>query len=77
MCLQTKSQLSLDDKTQFDSLQMCAISNRFGLCKLRGKLAFFTIADSESEAPRIHLTDYDRAFPLQAAEGNGLRTECD
>jgi hypothetical protein len=30
----------------------------FWVCKLTGKPAFFTIADSESEAPRIHLNDY-------------------
>lgn len=46
--------------------------------KLTGKPAFLTIADSESETPRIqYLTDYDDGLPVSAAESNVFRIQPD
>lgn len=43
--------------------------------KLTGKPAFLTIADSESETPRIHLTDYEDVLPPEAAESKACRIQ--
>jgi hypothetical protein len=52
---------------------MCVIFQSLRLRKLTGKPAFLTIADLESEAPRMHLKD-DEAFLLAAAaESNAFR----
>jgi IS1 family transposase/uncharacterized protein YerC len=45
--------------------------------KLTGKPAFLTIADSESEAPRIHLTDYEPFLPPTAAASKAFRIQSD
>jgi hypothetical protein len=42
-----------------------------------GKPAFLTIADSESETPRIHLTDYEDVLSPYVAESNALRIQSD
>jgi hypothetical protein len=46
--------------------------------KLTGKPAFLTIADSESETPRIHyLTDYEDVLSPSIAESNAFRIHLD
>ena len=61
---------------RFDILKMYAIFPSLGVRKLTGKPAFLTIADSESEAPRIHnLIDYVDCVPEPAAESNACRIQ--
>jgi hypothetical protein len=55
---------------KFDILKIYAIYPLVWVLKLLGKPAFLTIADWESEAPRIHLTDYAPVLPPVAAESN-------
>ena len=55
---------------------MRAIVPSLRVRKLTGKPAFLTIADSESEAPRIHYTDHDGpVLPPVAAESNARRSQ--
>jgi len=56
---------------------MCAIFQFSWVRKLTGKPAFLTIADSESETPRIHLTDYEDVLSPVAAESNAFRIQSD
>jgi len=55
---------------------MCAIYS-LRVRKLTGKPAFLTIADSESETPRIHLTDYEPVLSPYIAESNAFRIQSD
>jgi IS1 family transposase len=64
-----------DVAPEFDILKMCAIFQSLRVRKLTGKPAFLTIADWESETPRIHLTDYEVVLPLVAAESNAFRSQ--
>jgi hypothetical protein len=50
----------------FDILKMCADFHSLRVRKLTGKPAFLTIADSESEAPRIQFIDYLDCVPEPA-----------
>jgi hypothetical protein len=52
------------------------IFHRFWVRKLTGKPAFLTIADSESEARRIHLL-YEGDLLLSAAESKAFRIHSD
>jgi IS1 family transposase len=54
---------------------MCAIFSSLRVRKLTGKPAFLTIADSESEAPRIHLKAHDDYLPAPAAESKACRIQ--
>jgi hypothetical protein len=56
---------------------MYAIFQSLRVRKLTGKPAFLTIADSESEAPRIHLTDYEAGLAVPTAESNAFRIQSD
>ena len=56
---------------------MCAILNSLWVRKLTGKPAFLTIADSESEAPRIQLTEHEIYLPVPAAESKAFRNQSD
>lgn len=56
---------------------MCAIFPMLRVRKLTGKPAFLTIADSESETPRIHLTDDENGLSPYAAESNTFRIQSD
>jgi hypothetical protein len=54
---------------------MCANFQPLRVRKLTGKPAFLTIADSGSEAPRIHLTDYEPFLLPSATESNAFRIQ--
>jgi IS1 family transposase len=54
---------------------MCAILHSVRVRKLTGKPAFLTIADSESEAPRIHLIEHEGYLPVPAAESKACRIQ--
>jgi hypothetical protein len=54
---------------------MYAILSSVWVRILTGKTAFLTIADWESETPRIHLTDYEAVLSPFAAESNVLRVQ--
>jgi hypothetical protein len=56
---------------------MYAIFQSLTVRKLTGKPAFLTIADSESEAPRIQFTAYVDCVPAPAAESNAFRIHSD
>jgi hypothetical protein len=45
------------------------------LRKLTGKPAFLTVVDSESDTPRILLTEHEGFLPVPAAESNVRRIE--
>lgn len=56
---------------------MCAIFKSIWVRKLTGKPAFLTIADSESEARRIHLKGYDCGILSPAADSKAFRIHSD
>jgi len=53
---------STGHQSEFDNVKIHVIFESLWVRKLTGKPAFLTIADSESEAPRIHSTDYEAGF---------------